>query len=226
MNLRVQLPAPVQRLGARIDGMTLRERAILFMLLLGGLFLLADQVLFPTLRAQQKQLERQIGEQLGQLRIINSQIERIVREGTEDPEAAQRVRLEALRKQFSELDVAAADITRGLVSPREMTRLVHTMLRENRALQLVRAENLAPEAISLAAGDRAAADSAPALYRHGLRITVKGRYLDVVHYLRALEKLSWRVIWGEVQLDSEHYPVSRATLTIYTIGLDKAWIGV
>ena len=226
MNLRLTLPAPLQRLGARIDGMTLRERAILFMLMLGGLFLLADQLLFPVLRAQQKQLERQIGDQLVQLQTINGQIERIVREGTEDPDAARRAQLDALRRQFSELDLAAADITRGLVSPREMTRLVHAMLRDNGALQLVRAENLAPEAISLGATDQAAAGSAPSLYRHGLRITVKGRYPDLARYLRSLEKLSWRVMWGEVQLESEHYPVSRITLTLYTLGLDKAWIGV
>jgi MSHA biogenesis protein MshJ len=221
-----KIPPAVQRFGARIDAMTLRERAILFALVLGGLFLLADQVLFPSLSRQQKQLEKQIGEQLAQLNTINDQINRIVTDSTQDPDAVLRTRLEGLQKQFAELDLAAADITRGLVSPREMTRLVHAMLRENRALELVSAVNLPPEAIPLQAGDKPAAGNVPSAYRHGLRIAVKGRYPDIVRYLRSLEKLTWRVMWGEVQLDSEHYPVSRVTVTLYTLSLDKAWIGV
>lgn len=221
MNLRWTPPPALQQLGMRIDSMTLRERGIMFLLVMGCLFLFADQVLFPTLRTQQRQLEGQINERLGQLKTITTQIDRIVAEGTQDPDVAQRARLEQLQKQFAELQLTAADIVRGLVSPREMRQLVNSMLRENGALELVKAENLPPETITLNAGG-----NSPALYRHGLRLSVQGRYPDIVRYLRALEKLSWRVMWGEVQLESTRYPVSRVTLTLYTLSLDKAWIGV
>jgi len=218
------LPEPVKRLAARIDALSLRERAILFVALLAALFLFANQALFPPLRAQQKQLEQQSRDKLAQLNTINSQVGRIIAEGTEDPDAAQRARAAELRRQFAELEISAADITRGLVSPREMTRLVHTMLRENRALQLVKAENLSPEAISLEGSEKPTA-GAPAVYRHGLRLQVRGRYADIVRYLNRLERLNWRVMWGEVKLETEHYPVTHATLVIYTLSLDKAWIG-
>lgn len=219
------LPEPVKRIATRIDALSLRERAILFVTLLAVLFLFANQVLFPSLRVQQKQMEQQIGGKLTQLNTINSQIARIVAEGTEDPDAVQRARLAELRRQFGELEISAADITRGLVSPREMTRLVHTMLRANSALQLVTAENLSPEAIALDASEKPAAGGA-AVYRHGLRLQVRGRYADIVRYLNTLERLNWRVMWGEVKLETERYPVTYATLTLYTLSLDKAWIGV
>ena len=219
------LPEPVKRIAARIDALSLRERAILFVTLLTALFLFANQALFPSLRAQQKQMEQQIRDKLVQLNTINSQVGRIVAEGTDDPDAAQRVRLAELRRQFADLEISAADITRGLVSPREMTRLVHTMLRENSALQLVKAENLSPEAISLEGSEKPTAGGA-AVYRHGLRLQVRGRYADIVRYLNTLERLNWRVMWGEVKLETERYPVTYATLTLYTLSLDKAWIGV
>lgn len=225
-----KVPPVLQRLGARIDAMTLRERAIVFTSLLAVLFLFADQLLFPTQQRVQQQLEKQIQEQLGQLNTINGQIERIVRDNTEDPDALLRMRLEALRKQYAELELSAGDITRGLVSPREMTRLVYAMLRENRSLQLVKAENLKPEAIPLAAasnpGPVTGGVSGPAVYRHGLRLQVRGRYPDIVRYLHTLENLSWRVMWGEVHLETANYPVTNATLTIYTLSLDQDWIGV
>ena len=223
--MKPALPEPVKRMFARVDALTLRERAILFAALLAVLFLFANQVLFPPLRAQQKLMEQQIGDKLAQLNTINTQIGRIVAESTEDPDAVQRARLVELRRQFADLEISFADITRGLVSPREMTRLVHTMLRENRALQLVKAENLTPEAIALD-GSEKPVEGGAAVYRHGLRLQVRGRYVDIVRYLNTLERLNWRVMWGEVKLETEHYPVTHATLVLYTLSLDKAWIGV
>jgi MSHA biogenesis protein MshJ len=232
VKLNLKLPPAMQRMGTRIDAMSLRERGILFVMLLAALFLFAEQVLFPVQRRIQQQLEKQIGDQLTQLNTINGQIERIVREGTEDPDVLLRVRLDDLRKQYAALELSSSDITRGLVTPREMTRLVYSMLRENRALQLVKAENLKPEAIPLAApaagtaGPASGSASGPAVYRHGLRLQVKGRYPDIVRYLHTLENLNWRVMWGEVSVQTVNYPNSLATLTIYTLSLDQGWIGV
>jgi MSHA biogenesis protein MshJ len=59
-----------------------------------------------------------------------------------------------------------------------------------------------------------------------MRIELKGQYLDIVRYLRALESMPAKVFWGEVQFESEKYPVSRITLVIYTISLNKAWLEV
>lgn len=226
--MKMAMPESMKRLGTRIDSMSLRERTIMFVSLLVALFLLADQVLFPKLRMQQKQLEQQISTQLAQLNTINDQVARIVRENTEDPELLLRQRLTELKKRYAELEISSADITRGLVNPREMTRLVHSVLRENNTLQLVKAENLPPEAIPLAAAEKPAnaATPGPAVYRHGLRLQVKGRYPDVVRYLHTLERLNWRVMWGEVKLETVQYPSTLATLTLYTLSLDKAWIGV
>lgn len=227
--MKMAMPESVRRLGTRIDAMTLRERSIMFVSLLVALFLLADQVLFPGLRVQQKKLEKQTSDQLVQLNTINDQIARIVRENTEDPDIVLRARLAELKKRYAELEISSADITRGLVSPREMARLAQTLLRDNGALQLIRAENLPAEAIPLLETPKAAAPGSafgPSVYRHGLRLQVKGRYADIVRYLHTLERLNWRVMWGEVSLETLKYPATTATLTLYTLSLDKAWIGV
>ena len=226
--MKMTIPESVRRLGTRIDAMSLRERTIMFVSLLVALFLLADQVLFPGLRVQQKRLEKQTSDQLVQLTTINDQVARIVRENTEDPDLVLRARLAELKKRYAELEASSADITRGLVSPREMARLTQTLLRDNGALQLMKAENLPAEAISLLETDKPIAPGAagPSVYRHGLRLQVKGRYADIVRYLHTLERLNWRVMWGEVNLETRKYPATTATLTLYTLSLDKAWIGV
>jgi MSHA biogenesis protein MshJ len=62
------------------------------------------------------------------------------------------------------------------------------------------------------------------LYRHGVEITVRGNYLDMIDYMNALETLPTQLFWGGAQLAVEEYPTSRLTLTLYTLSLDPKWL--
>ncbi|MFS2219099.1 hypothetical protein ACCD08_31790, partial [Telluria sp. Tellsp104] len=62
------------------------------------------------------------------------------------------------------------------------------------------------------------------LYRHGVELTVRGSYLDMVDYMQALESLPTQLFWGKAQLDAEAYPNVRLTLTLYTLSLDPKWM--
>jgi MSHA biogenesis protein MshJ len=44
--------------------------------------------------------------------------------------------------------------------------------------------------------------------------------------LRELETLPWRPFWAGMTLDTEKYPVARATITLYTLSFDEKWIGI
>lgn len=77
------------------------------------------------------------------------------------------------------------------------------------------------QAAAKAAG---APEAVPLLYRHGVELTVRGNYLDMVNYMDALESMPARLIWGKANLVVEEYPNSRLTLTMYTLSLDKKWM--
>jgi MSHA biogenesis protein MshJ len=62
------------------------------------------------------------------------------------------------------------------------------------------------------------------LYRHGVEITVRGNYLDMIDYMNALESLPTQLFWGGAKLEVEDYPTSRLTLTMYTLSLDPKWL--
>jgi MSHA biogenesis protein MshJ len=99
-----------------------------------------------------------------------------------------------------------------------------------------------PAAARLAAVRSALAASAPAsaparplagaivpkpgslLYRHGVEISVRGNYLDMIDYMTALESLPTQLFWGGARLEVEDYPASRLTLTLYTLSLDSKWL--
>jgi MSHA biogenesis protein MshJ len=71
------------------------------------------------------------------------------------------------------------------------------------------------------------ADTTPTLvYTHGVEIVVDGTYLDMMHYMAALEAMPWQIFWGRARLDVTSYPDSRLALTVYTLSLDKKWLNL
>lgn len=122
----------------------------------------------------------------------------------------------------------------GLVAPERIAPLLETILKSNGKLQLVSMKTLpvspVREGSPTAAKVEPAAAVPPAvppialLYRHGVEISVRGNYLDMVNYMDALEAMPTQLFWGRAELAVEEYPDSRLTLTLYTLSLDRKWI--
>jgi len=193
-------------------------------------FLLAPQ------GAEQDRLREQAKELQQQTDALRKQVSDIQQSYGQTADPSGQTQLEALRAQLKSTDPALADVARALVSPKEMASLVEQALRQNRALEVVSIENLpaSPLTESSAVPAEATASGAPApepvaeggFYKHGMAIEVRGRYADIVSYLRALENLPWKVFWGQVTLVAEEYPKSRVRLVVYTLSLDPKWIGI
>jgi MSHA biogenesis protein MshJ len=86
----------------------------------------------------------------------------------------------------------------------------------------------APEAASAASApaDAAQQPAGPVLYRHGVELTVDGSYADLLTYLKALEAMPQRVLWGGVQLKVEQHPKATLTLRLYTLSLSRTWLEI
>ena len=55
---------------------------------------------------------------------------------------------------------------------------------------------------------------------------MSGSYLDLLAYMRDLEKLPTQLYWGSLELDASAYPSVWMKLTVYTLSLDPAWLSV
>ncbi len=225
----------LRAIGDRIDAMSLRERAIIFVALLAGFFVAADQLVLKPLSLERERVQRQLKTRQEQTQSYERQLQ-VMLTGTDDPNSPVAQKILALQQQLSTLDDILSKSTGGLVSPRDMARLVEEILSRHRQLTVVRLESLTPEPIqeagvtapagSVAAPPTPAARGESGLYKHGMRIVVKGTYHDLLVYLRTLEGLQWKVFWGKVTLEAEDYPVSQLTLELYTLSTHKGWIGL
>lgn len=242
------------KLAARIDALTLRERILVFAASAAAIvFLMHFFALGPQLRKQDA-LNAQISQQNNNIEGIDNEIRARVEAARQDPDAPARARLAAVRKEIEDLSIQLRAMQNGLVAPERMAPLLDSILRANGRLSLVSVRTLpaesvleagrraaapapgtaaalrdaalaaAPAAAPAAAAPNATPGPAELLYRHGVEITVRGGYLDMVDYMAALESLPTQLFWGRAELEAETWPASRLTLTLYTLSLDRKWM--
>jgi MSHA biogenesis protein MshJ len=222
---------------ARMDALSLRERGMVFGATIAVLAFAGHTVVLTPQDAKQAALRTQIEQQQAASAAIDAEITARVEGSRIDPDAQSRTRLSTMQQEMGQLGSELLALEHGLVPPERMGPLVEGILRANGRLKLVSMRTLpaeplaAPGATAATAAPAAPAAPAPAaggdvplLYRHGVEVTVRGNYLDMVDYMSTLDAMPTRMFWGRAQLDVETYPTARLTLTLHTLSLDRQWM--
>ncbi len=229
-----QLQALFKKYTSRINNLALRERGIIFFAILVVVYGVAANLLFPPLNVEQGRFKKQLTDKRAQIEAFEGQITAALAKSADDPDAGNRAKRTQMEAQLKALDESLAIVTARLVPPREMTRMVEQILLKNRRLEVVRIESLPPESLQQVGGvalpqaGAATGDGTDGLtaYRQGMRIELRGNYLDILSYLKELEALPWKVFWGQVSLKVEQYPTSHVALRIYTLSTQPGWIAI
>lgn len=218
-------------LNAKVDALALRERVLIFCAIAFLLISLVNVLLLDPLLAQQRKLSTQVVQQLEKMKEIQGQIETLQQARKVDTDSPQRLRLAQLRQQIAEGDGYLQSRSDRLVPPEKMANLLEQVLNKNGQLQLVSLQtmptSLLMEKIDSDTDSTRVLDSTDPdkqVYKHGVQITVRGNYLDLLQYLNALEHLPVQMFWGMAKMNVVQYPAAELTLTLYTLSLDKIWL--
>lgn len=213
---------------SKINGMPLRERVMIFLAAAFAAVALLNAVLLDPLLAKQKALSVQVVQQQEKMKELQAQVQKLLQARRDDEHSPLRSRLAQLRRQLQEQDGYLQSRRDRLVEPDKMADLLEQVLNKNDKLQLVELKTL-PASPLIEKPQAATADS-PAgqkqVFKHGIQITVRGGYLDMLSYLAALEKMPAQMFWGEISFSVDKYPDAVLTLTLYTLSLDKKWLTV
>lgn len=227
-----------QNLAERIDAMSLRERALIFLAAALVLITLLNTLLIKPQLARQQAISKNLVQTQTVTNALQTQIQSLVRARSADPDAPLRERMAKLQAESADADRVLQEIQSGLIAPLQMPDLLDDILRRNRGLRLVSLKTLPVENLAAAPDTKAAsggetekpapadAASVPAVYKHGVEIAVQGSYLDLLRYLRAMEASPWRMFWGKADLIADTYPKATLTLRLHTLSLDKAWLAI
>ena len=215
----------------KIDEMSLRERAMMFAAAAFVLISAINASLLDPLLIRQKAMSAQVVQQQEKMKELQATMQNLQQSKRDDEHSPLRTRIALLRAQLLEHDSYLQSRRDRLVEPGKMAALLEQVLHNNDKLQLVELKSLPVglliEKPAAAAGQEAVNDkSAQQIYKHGVQITVRGSYPELLRYLAALEKLPAQMFWGEVSLTVEKHPDSVMILTVYTLSMDKTWLTV
>lgn len=222
MNLRRRLTV----LQGRIDELTLRERASLFIVVSILLYVVWNTLLMSPQEVSQKQLLAETTRIRAEISQLEQQKLDIINRASDDPNAADLRQLQQLREATHQVEGQIRQAVDGLIEPREMARALESVLKGQPQLSFVRIENLGAKPL-IEVDPKATADGASAgIYKHTMRIELEGSFQQAHDYLQALEQLPWRLHWESVELEMLNYPRARVVITVNTLSLSEGWIGV
>jgi MSHA biogenesis protein MshJ len=215
----------VRPLVERLDGFSLRERALVFGAGVALLYVAWQGLLMDPLTVRAKVAEQHLADALRQV-TTSEQIGAAV---AHDPAVEAALRNGALAARLAALDSNLNSVAHGYVPPERMTELLRSLLSEQRGLTLVSLANLPVESLSPPSASKQPAVIAPddrGPFLHPVEMVVEGDYGSVVVYLRALEALPWRIHWERVELTAGDYPVNRVRIVIGALSLSRYWMTV
>lgn len=223
----MKLRERIDQLVAKVDGMSLRERALIFAAAAFALVSLINTFFLDPLLAQQKRLTSQVVQQQEQMKAVQAQLAGLLEARRADEHAPQRERIRQLREQIAQGDAYLKATQDKLVAPDKMAELLEQMLNRNGRLQLV-ALNTLPVALFIEPGADGTTTVAQQrqIFKHGVQLTVRGSYADLLQYLTALERLPVQMFWGGAKMNVVKHPEAELTLTLYTLSLDKTWLQI
>ncbi|MBS1190729.1 MAG: hypothetical protein H6R10_2521 [Rhodocyclaceae bacterium] len=223
------LGKPWTSLAARYNAFSLRERRLIAAAAVFGPLLAGYTLVVEPQFLRAKNLRRTIDQQHATMADLRSQAAGLQAQTQADPDRAKKAELVAIKHRLEGADERLKRLRDTLVPPEEMNDFLERLLSGHKSLRLLSLKTLAPESI---VAPQTAADGKPAparqfdIYRHGVELRLEGGYLELLAYIDQLEKADRKILWGPLQFSVVEYPRSELTITVYTLGSDKAWLAL
>ena len=219
----------------RVNSLSLRERALIFLAAAFILVSVAKTFVLDSLLLQKKKLSAEIESQQEMVKSLQAEIDDAIQARKDLENSAQQHRLTAARQELAEGNTYLQRRSDSLVPPEKVAELLEQVLGHNEGLQLVDLKTLPAEplldeaqkkqgASNMENGDTVALDKQ--VFKHGVVITIRGSYLDLLQYVTELEKLPMQMFWGKAEMRVIRYPDVELSLTVYTLSLEKTWLQI
>jgi len=222
-----------QKYAEMFNQRSLRERALLALGLLAVTFLLFNFLVFQSQSAKKAILQSRFDTANQELNKLSAEEKVFVSAFSNSLSSPEQRELVQLQTQLDKLDQDLDKLSVGLIEAEKLPRVLHDVLSYEKNLQLVTMTTTAPEPVEISKPVETVADSnqnvvalddednTPPLYKHTVKVVVRGKYFDVQHYLASLEKLSWKFYWSSLDYRVDDYPYAEVMVEVYTLSPGK-----
>ncbi|WP_137224756.1 MSHA biogenesis protein MshJ [Shewanella sp. MEBiC00475] len=204
----------------KFNELSQRERVLIAV----ALFVVAGMLLFmpfESLWKQQQSVTNQL-KGLQQENSISMQQVALYEERLQlDPNQDYQQRLQLITEQMQLID---ADLTNQMVDmvPADyMPTVLANLLGNVKGVSLISFASIAPQAL-LQVGDVDKIN----LYRHGIKLTLKGDYFSILAFIKAVESMPDKLYWKRLDYLVDVHPDALVELELYTLSVNKDFISV
>jgi MSHA biogenesis protein MshJ len=231
----MNLPPAVEKLTARFDAMSIRERVLVAGALLAALLMMWMLAVLDPISAKERALNAEKSSLEEQISAAKLGIESA---NANDPTVLALAKEKKQQATLDDINAQLASTSAGLIPPERMVQVIHDVLSRQRGVSLVSLHNKPVTSLVQSAAPAPTTNTQPdgtqgtieeavsGPFVHPVEIVVEGSYLDVLAYLKALESLDWRFYWKVLDLETKNYPTNRVRIELSTLSMDKDWIGV
>lgn len=205
----------LQKHGARIDGLSLRERVFLFLSVLATFFAFADAMWLSPAQANHKQVTQRFERQGQDLKRVREALMTMPK--PIDAGAVINGEIAYATARLDEVNQTIADLFPSVKDEAPLAQAMVHLLRRHDGLTLVRTSSVDPD-VSTGQGAVGAGTAPPVLSRRGVILTVAGPYAELIRYVQTLEKALPQARWGTMSLESEKLP-PELTLKLFLVGV-------
>lgn len=207
------------------DWFNARKRSERILLALTAVSLLCYVVFakaITPLRAQQTKLLTQIESQTQQAQAIKTKLATMRTEDIEAMRQAKREEVRHAQQELADAESGLQTLRQQLVPAGQMVNLLRELLRLHKSVQLTSLEKL-PVVTVTKEGDKKMDAAAPILFKHPLKLILRGKYLDLLQYMSAVEHMPWGIFWDDFTLVAEADNKVEVTVQLYTISTERTW---
>jgi MSHA biogenesis protein MshJ len=228
-----------QQAVAKFETLSQRERWLVFLAGAVVIYTLLNMLLISPVTSKQNILTGEITQSQTQMAALGEQISALNQNPVVDVDAQNTQKIMQLKSEIRQQNQTLVNKQHELISPDNMPKVLSGLLQKNTGVHLLAMKTLATERVLLndkneivadingdTANNQSASNSHVLLYKHGLEVTIAGKYFDLMRYAETLERLPMRVMWSKADLHTKEYPLNELTITVYTLSLDKTWLSI
>jgi len=216
--------------------LTSREQFLLLLTGLVAIFFIISYLFIDDKSAKIVTFDKQSRMMTSGNQTLNFSINEYQKALEQDPDKGTVKQISQLEAKLAKIDKQLVDLTTELISPIQMREALLKLLKLEPGVSLLSFELIGAKPLldlGVAQQKSTAGQVSPTseqlglnLYKHGIKIKLTGKYFQLRNYLRQLEQLSWKFFWQDFQFEVKEYPRSEVEIIIYSLGLNKEFIGV
>lgn len=199
---------------------SLREKVLLCLSTLIVVFVLVQYVWIQPAQQRSQQSYMQVQQQQAELAQLSQEAARFQRDLDTDPNEALAQRKLELEARKERLEARMAERAQ-LMPAGASVAWIEAMLVLPAGLELQRFDTRQP--VPMVVPD--ANTQQPNVWRHGVEISVTGRYHQLREYVENIDALGYPFYWHSLRYQVEQHPVARLHIRVYALSTERELVG-